>query len=47
MAEMFIDRMMVDTLVKNDEWDEAVEKMAYIKHGINSIKFRPEDLPDL
>lgn len=47
MAEMFIDRMMVDTLVKNDEWDEAVEKIAYIKHGINSIKFRPEDLPDL
>ena len=37
MAEMFIDRMMVDTLVKNDEWDEAVEKMAYIKHGMSYL----------
>lgn len=37
MAEMFIDRMMVDTLVKNDEWDEAVEKMAYIRHGMSYL----------
>ena len=37
MAEMFIDRMMVDTLVKNDEWDEAVEKMAYIKYGMSYL----------
>ncbi len=47
MADMLVERMLVDTEVKNAKWDEAVEKIAYIKHGINSIKFRAEDLPDL
>lgn len=47
MSEMFIDRMLVDTVVKNSEWDAAVEKMAYLKTGINAISFRDEDIPDL
>ncbi len=47
MSEMFIDRMLVDTLVKHSEWDAAVEKMAYLKAGIRCISFREEDIPDL
>lgn len=47
MAQMFVDRMMVDTLVKHSEWDEANEKLAYLKAGINAITFREEDIPDL
>ena len=47
MSEMFIDRMLVDTLVKHSEWDAAVEKMAYLKAGIGCISFREEDIPDL
>ena len=47
MSEMFIDRMLVDTVVKHSEWDAAVEKMAYLKTGINAISFRDEDIPDL
>ena len=31
MAEIFVDRMVVDTLVKHSEWDNAVERMAYLK----------------
>ena len=31
MAEIFVDRMVVDTLVKHSEWDSAVERMAYLK----------------
>ena len=47
MADMIVDRMLVDTEVKNSKWDEAVEKIAYLKPAINTIKFREEDLPDL
>ena len=36
-SEMFIEKMLVDTEVKNREWDEAVEKMAYIKHGMSYL----------
>lgn len=47
MAQIFVDRMMVDTLVKHSEWDAAVEKMAYLKTGIGTINFRDEDVPTL
>lgn len=39
MSEMFIDRMMVDTLTPNPEWDEASEKLSYLKPAITSINF--------
>ena len=39
MAEMFVDRMMVDTVVKHSDWDAGNEKLLYLKTGINSIKF--------
>ena len=47
MADMLVERILVDTEVKNAKWDEAVEKIAYLKPAINTIKFREEDLPNL
>jgi hypothetical protein len=47
MADMFIDRMLVDTLQKHKDWDEASEKLMYLKQGIGRIKFRPEDISEI
>ena len=47
MAQQFIDRMMVDTLEKNPAWEEATEKIAYIKIGINRLSFMPDELTEL
>ena len=47
MADMLVERMLVDTEVKSRKWDEAVEKIAYLKPAVGTIKFREEDLPDL
>ena len=47
MAEIFVDKMVVDTLVKHSEWDSAVERMAYLKPAIGTIDFRAEDVSEL
>ncbi len=47
MAQQFVDRMMVDTLEKNPAWEEATEKIAYIKSGINRLSFMPNELTEL
>ena len=47
MAEIFVDRMMVDTLQKHSEWDAAVERMSYLKTGINSLDFVSEDAKEV
>ena len=47
MADMLVDRMLVDTVVKHRDWDAANEKLLYLKTGINSIKFRQADIPTL
>jgi hypothetical protein len=47
MAEIFVDRMVVDTLVKHSEWDSAVERMAYLKPAIGTIQFSDTDISEL
>ena len=47
MSDMLVDRMLVDTEVKNRNWDEAVERIAYLKPAIGTIDFRAEDASEL
>ena len=47
MAEIFVDRMVVDTVVKHSEWDSAVERMAYLKPAIGTIQFSDTDTSEL
>ena len=47
MSEMFIDRMIVDTLAPNPEWSDATEKISYLKTAINSINFTAEERTEI